>query len=244
MYPESGTQVGAFSCLPTSVCYTCMSNDTNRLLQYMYGELDEIEAEQMEQALAHRPDLFDEWFAFHEAKHQLDAQAPARPDATVVDEIVGHARQAAASDAASAHESDICIQGDGVPQHDAGAVCMVTVPSARWAERLASENPAKNPIPGSRARNPATASATAPSPARNGAAVPWGLTLVLAVVLLLSGAPGASGPDGSTAIGSADLPAWDTPSERAALHRQATVLKTRMSTPSTSLSSVSHSVTR
>ncbi|PEN07752.1 hypothetical protein CRI93_07140 [Longimonas halophila] len=220
-----------------------MSNDTNRLLQYMYGELDEVEAEQMEEALTHRPDLFDEWFAFHEVKRQLDAKAPARPDAAVVDQIVGDAGQAAASSTAPAHEADAFTRGDGVPQHDAGAGCTVTVPPARRAERpastrSASEGPAKNPAP-----TPPTSATASPS-VRNGAAVPWALTLVLAAVLLLNGAPWASGPEGSAAIGAADLPAWDTPTERAALHRQASVLQTRMSDPSAPLSSVSHSVTR
>lgn len=238
MYPGRGTQVGAFSCFPTSACYTCMSNDTNRLLEYMYGELDEIEAERMEQALAHRPDLFDEWFAFHEAKHQLDAQPPASPDATVVDQIVGHARQAAASDAASAYEADAGTRGDGVPQRDAGGGGPVTVPTARRA--------AAHPASNRSAHEPTARSVATASQMRTEAAVPWALTLVLAAVLLLSGAPDAWGPGEPTPINTpvADLPAWDASNERAGLHRQATVLQARMSTPAGPLSSVSHSVTR
>ena len=244
MYPfECSPPVGAFSCLPTSACYTCMSNDTNRLLQYMYGELDEIEAEQMEQALAHRPDLFDVWFAFHEVKHELDAQAPPHPDAAVVDEIVGHARRAAALDAAPTRNADDRARGDGVPQHDARTRCTVTIPADRRAERTACDP--------SSAHGATSTRATAASQMRTGAAVPWALMLVLAVVLLLRGGPGASGPDGSASPHTpvADLPAWDAPNERVALHRQAAVLQARMpalsmSASSTSLSSVSHSVTR
>jgi len=219
-------------------CYICMSNDTNRLLQYMYSELDELEAEQMEQALARRPDLFDQWFAFHEVKHELDARAPARPNATVVDDIVGRARQAAASDAASAHSADTCARGDGVPQHGAKAGCTVAIPAARRAKRAAGE---PSPTHGA-----ASARTTAPSQMHAGATVPWALTLVLAVVLLLSGEPGTSGPGEHAPIDTpvADLPAWDAPNERADLHRQAVGLQARMASSVAPRSSVSHSVTR
>lgn len=217
-----------------------MSNDTNRLLRYMYGELED--AEDLEHALVQRPALFEQWFAFHEVKAQLDAQPPARPDASVVNGLVDRAREAAQTNE-SANEPvappdrlHSHLQGDGVPQDGGNAWCTVTVSSeARRADRKAMKaGPNAAPSP--------SASAAAPAPRRSARvhramqAAPWGLALVLAVMLIMSGTPDP--PDGTEAdslpmatTASAEVPAWDAPERRAALHRQAVMLNERTAMP-------------
>lgn len=205
-----------------------MSNDTNRLLRYMYGELDD--ADDLERALVERPALFEQWFAFHEVKQQLDAQPPARPDASVVDGLVEQARMAAddrdtdnvARPTAQPDPSRPFVHGDGVP-HEADTWCTITVPSdARRAERTAKTAP--------RSSHEATSRAGAAAQA-----APWALALALAVILVMSGSPytpaspEAESPMAATA--SAELPAWDAPDRRTDLHRQAAALSERTALP-------------
>lgn len=192
-----------------------MSNDTHRLLRYMYDELGPHEASKLEHDLRHRPDLFDQWFAFHEAKQPLDAQPPARPDTAVVDTIVAKAAEAARS--AEAQPASTPERGDGVPQRVA----------------------ASGPVPTS---GPAQQSSRTPRQQAVQAA-PWGLALALAMVLLLSGVPSGGGTDGS-ARAAADLPAWDAAGERTALHRQAAAIESRTPPPDLPAPSALSSVSR
>lgn len=208
-----------------------MSNDTHRLLRYMYDELAPDEASELEHELRHRPDLFDQWFAFHEAKQPLDAQPTPRPDAAVVDAIVAQAADAARpaeaqpidtrpvdtrpvdTQPASAPE-----RGDGVPQRIAAGG---PVPTSGAARQQASRMPRQQAVQ----------------------AAPWGLALALAMVLLLSGVPGGGGT-GHAAHASSDLPAWDAAGERVALHRQAAAIESRMPPPDLSASPALSSVSR
>ena len=204
-----------------------MSNDTNRLLRYMYGELDH--ADDLERALVERPVLFEQWFAFHEVKQQLDAQPPARPDASVVDGLVEQARTAAedrdsdnvARPAAQPDSPRPLAHGDGVPQ-EADTWCTITVPSgARRTKRTAAARSSREAT-----RRVGTAAQAAP----------WGLALVLAIMLVMSGVlhtPGSSDSESPSmaAAASAELPAWDAPDRRADLYRQAAALSERTALP-------------
>ncbi|MFO8233005.1 MAG: hypothetical protein R6U20_10090 [Longimonas sp.] len=214
-----------------------MSNDTNRLLRYMYGELDD--AEDIERALAQQPALFEQWFAFHEVKEQLDAQPPARPDASVVDDLVDQA--GAAAQAQTDPSNDIpeaplptappSGHGDGVPYKGADTWYTVAAPSARDERPAAPQSDGKtaakkDPPVSHRPRRAGAATRTAMQ------AAPWGVALMVAVLLVMSGAPNTTDPNGTgyepmATTASSELPAWDAPDRRANLQRQAAALNER-----------------
>ena len=206
-----------------------MSNDTHRLLRYMYGELDAAESEQMEHALVHRPDLFERWFAFHEVKQQLDAQQPTRPDASVVDQIVDQARTAAQSRSSAEPSSNerLPIRGDGVPQRET-VWCSVTRLPAHDAPSCGPESLRRDRGPATPKQETQTEALGASLPDRR---VAWAAALVLGMVFLLSGTPEpetSSKPFTHEVAVSTELPAWDAPGQRVALHRQAATLQARM----------------
>jgi hypothetical protein len=223
-----------------------MSNDTNRLLRYMYGELDAAETERIEDALLRRPELFDRWFAFHEIKQRLDAQPPARPDASVVDQIVDQARTAAQSTtpASSDQPERAPICGDGVPQ-DESVWYSVTVPPGDRHED-APQARASSTQRASSQQAAASAETNRTSSAARRSARAWGLALVLAVMLVLSGAPEPGGSAESfahEASASAELPEWDAPIQRAAIYQQAAALSARTPAPALHSSSAVSSTT-
>ncbi len=70
-----------------------------RLIQYLYG--DEERPEDVERLLAADEALRAEYRRLHAVKEQLDARAPSRPDAAVVDEVVNAAAKAALAPSSS-----------------------------------------------------------------------------------------------------------------------------------------------
>lgn len=210
-----------------------MNTDIDRLLRYMYGELED-EAD-FERALADCPDLFDTWFELHEVKQKLDAQPPPQPSASVVDRIVDQAAEAHKAspqpDRPAPISSSPRYEGDTVPCAPSGS--WVAVSSPAYHEQRSTDPSASDRAPRASSRNQG-------APTEHSHAVAWGIACMLALVMAVSSLPSSSpSPEPLPALSSTSstttLPDWDAPERRATLHRQAAALSERVGTRSASL---------